>query len=388
MRRARFYFIAALLVLPSLAAHAQAKQGNNSIRVCVLKNVASLKLTLDGRYAIYSLQNNEVIKAGKSLYKVTVNAVDDGLMLGKTPLQCDTIKVSPDKDGRVYIDRWRFRGEVDIIKANDLTLIVVNELDVEDYLYGVLYHEVSHRWPAEVLKAQAIAARTYALYQKKMMAGKDYHVTADVYSQVYGGRASEKFSTNRAVDATRGKVLTFNGDIFPAYYHATCGGFTEDASNLWKTDLPPLKGVACGFCTRSKHFHWTRKIRMSYIAEVLQKAGYPITGVSSIKIESRNPSHRINNVIITGPGGETAIPGKDFRIAIGPNLLRSNNYDVIVDRDIVVFNGIGWGHGVGMCQWGAYFMARKGYKAKQILQYYYPGAEVRDYHAPDSSTTS
>jgi stage II sporulation protein D len=361
-----------LLVYP--AAFAQdVKQ--DIIRVCVLKGADSLRLTLDGAYRIYS-RDNELIKEGKSLYRARVAAAREGLMLQDKPLGQDAIRIKSDKDGRIYIDKWRFRGEVDIIKTPDLKLMVVNHLDMEAYLYGVLYHEVSHHWPYGVLKAQAIAARTYALYQKGVMKDKDYDVTADIYSQVYGGRANEKYRTNRAVDLTKGKIMIYKGEIFPAYFHATCGGFTEDATNLWKINLGCLKGVECKFCKSSRHFNWKRKIRLTDLEAALARAGYTVKGITDIKIESRNRSNRINNLIITSASGDLKIPGKDFRMAVGPNLLRSNNYDVNILGDTAVFKGIGWGHGVGMCQWGAYFMARKNWKAEKILEYYYPGIRI------------
>lgn len=364
------------LVCP--AAFAQDSK-QDIIRVCVLKGTDSLQLTLDGAYRIYS-RDNELIKGGKSLYRARVTAAEKGLMLQDKPLGQDVMRIKSDKDGRIYIDKWRFRGEVDIIKTPDLKLMVVNRLGIEAYLYGVLYHEVSHRWPYEALKAQAIAARTYALYQKSVMKDKDkdYDVTADIYSQVYGGRTNEKYRTNRAVDLTKGRVMIYKGEIFPAYFHATCGGFTENASNLWKISLGALKGVECKFCKKSRHFNWKRKIRLTDLEAALKKAGYTAKGITAIKIESRNRSNRINNLIITSASGELKIPGKDFRMAAGPNLLRSNNYDVNILGDTAVFKGIGWGHGVGMCQWGAYFMSRKGCKARDILRHYYPGIAIVD----------
>ncbi|MBI4335906.1 MAG: SpoIID/LytB domain-containing protein [Candidatus Omnitrophica bacterium] len=364
------------MLLLNTPAFAQSGAKQNIIRVCVLKDAPSIRLTLDSAYRIYS-RDNRLVKEGKSLYKAKVAATQEGLMLGGAPIKLDAIRLRPSKDGRIYIDKWRFRGEVDIFKTPDMKLVAVNLLDVEDYLYGVLYHEVSHYWPYEVLKAQAIAARTYALYQKQIMKGKDYDVTADIYSQVYGGRANEKYRTNRAVNLTKGRVLYFKGEIFPAYYHATCGGFTEDASNLWKINLSSLKGVECKFCKRSKHFNWKRKIKLNDMENALRKKGYNISSITSIKIESRNTSNRINNLVIAHGAGESIISGKDFRTALGPNLLKSNNYNVALEGRTAVFKGIGWGHGVGMCQWGAYFMAKKGYKADSILKHYYPGSEIK-----------
>lgn len=193
MIRYVFFSIICFVLLIINLLHAQVSEGGEIIRVCILKDVDSIRLTLDSGYKIYS-RNNELIKEGKSLYRAKVVATADGLLLGKTLINLDGIKIKPNKDGRIYVDKWRFRGQVDIFKTSayggkDLKLVVVNYLDVEDYLYGVLYHEVSHYWPYEVLKAQAIVARTYALYQKKIMQGKDYDLTADIYSQVYGGRS-------------------------------------------------------------------------------------------------------------------------------------------------------------------------------------------------------
>jgi len=376
MTRRRLFYCLYLLLLNSSFSYAQEIKSADIIRVCVLKNADSVKLSLNTSYRIYS-QDDMLVKEGKSLYHARVEATPTGILLGKDLINSDVIKIRPAKDGRIYIDKWRFRGEVDIFKTPDMKLVVVNYLDVEGYLYGVLYHEVSHYWPYEVLKAQAIVARTYALYQKRLMRDKPYDLTADIYSQVYGGRTNEKYRTNKAVGLTKGKVLTYNGEIFPTYYHATCGGFTEDASNLWKIDLPPLKGAECKFCKRSKHLNWARKIKLTDLEAMLAAAGYKAEGISDIKIKSRNRANRINNLIITGASGELKIPGKDFRNALGPNLLKSNNYDVNIVKDVAVFKGIGWGHGVGMCQWGAYFMAKKGYKAPAILRYYYPGAEIK-----------
>lgn len=372
----KIYTILLCLVLSagSLAFAQEAKE--NIMRVCVLKGAESIKLTVDGAYKVYS-RDNELIKEGKSLYRTKVTAAAEGLMFGDAPIGQDAIRIKSSKDGRVYIDKWRFRGEIDIIKTKDSKLIVVNYLDVEDYLYGVLYHEVSHRWPYEVLKAQAIAARTYALYQKSVMKDKDYDVTADIYSQVYGGRANEKYRTNRAVNLTKGKVMIYKGEIFPAYFHATCGGFTEDAANMWNISLSCLKGVECKFCKKSKHYNWKRKVKLSDLEAALAKAGYTVKGITDIKIESRNKSNRINNLIITSASGELKIPGKDFRMAVGPNLLKSNNYEVYILGDTAVFKGIGWGHGVGMCQWGAYFMSKKGFKASEILRHYYSGVTIQ-----------
>jgi stage II sporulation protein D len=256
-------------------------------------------------------------------------------------------------------------------------ILVVNNIGLDEYLYGVLYHEVSHRWPTECLKAQAIVARTFALEQMRQNKTEPYDLRCDIYSQVYGGRSGEKWSTSHAVDATRGKVLTFNGDIFPTYYHATCSGYTEDASNLWKVDLLPLKGVPCNFCGRSKHYRWRKEFPLQQVREKLNGGGYAIGPISTVEILTRNRSGRNDRIKISDTaGGSVVITGKDFRQLFGPNEVRSTKFDAEIKRGFLVLNGMGWGHGVGMCQWGAFGMSERGKKCDEILKYYYPGTEI------------
>ena len=229
----------------------------------------------------------------------------------------------------------------------------------------------------EVLKAQAIAARTFALYQIRQNKAQAYDLRNDIYSQVYGGRESEKWSTTVAVDRTKGEVLVYKDDIFPTYYHATCGGYTEDASNLWNVDLAPLKGVSCSFCSDSPHYRWTKAISLRTLEKKLKEGGYKIGKTSFVTILSKNRSGRVDKIEIKDDSGAAVVlTGKDFRQMLGPNDVSSTNFNASIRLGLLFLDGIGWGHGVGMCQWGAYGMARKGKKCDEILKYYYPGAEI------------
>jgi len=252
----------------------------------------------------------------------------------------------------------------------------------------VLYHEVSHHWPMEALKAQAVAARTYALYSINP-AGKPYDVTNDIYSQVYGGKSSERYRTDLAVEHTRGQVLTYNGRLIPAYFHATCGGMTEDAHELWNVDdIPPLRGVPCSFCQNSPHMHWKKNFRLKNIQDALNLHGYKVGSIKEISIVDKDRSERINHLKITQKNGQDlVIRGKDFRDLMGPNVIMSNNYEITMRGYYVDLAGKGWGHGVGMCQWGALGMARQQFNYKQILAYYYPQAALLNYHELQESAT-
>jgi stage II sporulation protein D len=276
----------------------------------------------------------------------------------------------------IIIDGRMFRGNTQLIKKDDSHLLVVNHIELEDYIKGVIYNEASHYWPMEALKAQAIVCRTYALYQMQENSQKDYDVTSDVYSQVYGGRVSERYRTNKAVEDTEGVIITYQGRPFPAYYHATCGGYTEDASVLWNIDISPLKGVACGFCKDSPHFNWHYVLSIDWFKARLADAGYRINSLKDIVIESRDKSGRVTNLKISTDEKDIEIPAKDFRNIVGPNIIRSTNFTVAILNHDIVFEGIGWGHGAGLCQWGAYFMAKAGYKYDEILKHYYPGINI------------
>ena len=349
------------------------------VRVCIQRNAPELSLTVKGAYKVLALHTNQVLAEGPLLKGVTVFGTMSGIRLGAEEFKIYGIKIVPKRDSTVYLNRRRFRGSIDIIRTEDLKLMVVNHIDVEDYLRGVLYHEVSHWWPMEVLKAQAITARTYALYQKSVSKSRDYDLTSDIYSQVYGGKFSEKWRTDRAVKASRGKVLTFNGKIFPTYYHATCGGHTEDASRLWNIDLDCLKGTKCNFCKKSPHYHWKKEVSLSDVESRLKKSGFKIGAISAIRTVGRNAAGRVENVEIKSSTATLTISAKDFRNSVGNNFLRSINFESNIKRNKVSFEGYGWGHGVGMCQWGAYFMSKRHFKTIEILNFYYPGTKIARY---------
>lgn len=349
---------------------------SQTLRVAIIDDKSSVNISLKGRYEIFALNSGKTVLKGPYLIK-TVTAANGGIKIGNTQTLIRGIRIKTVRDGDVYVDSRRFRGDVDIVRKDNGKLLVINNINVEDYLYGVLYHEVSHRWPAECLKAQAIISRTFALYQARQNKKQPYDLRCDIYSQVYGGKASEKWSTTRAVDSTKGKVLIYKGDIFPAYFHATCGGHTEDASNLWNIDLAPLKGVECGFCGRSKHYKWINKIPLFRVEGKLKDAGYKIGKIVSAMVISKNVSGRADKIEIRdGAGVTVVIKAKDFRQMFGPNDVRSTKFDASVEAGDLVLNGFGWGHGVGMCQWGAFGMSETGKKCDEILKFYYPGAEI------------
>ncbi|MFA5088416.1 MAG: SpoIID/LytB domain-containing protein [Candidatus Omnitrophota bacterium] len=351
------------------------------IRVAVLKDAREFRLSVRGPYQLIDPSSGTVLSEGRRLKESWVGSTPTGMKVGDFEFPVKLIRILTGKDIVVDINNRarHFRGEIDIIKDSKGNFLVVNSLGIEEYVRGVLYHEVSHRWPMEALKAQAVAARTYALDRMGKNIRQPFDVTSDIYSQVYGRKSAERYRTNIAVRQTEGRILTYRGKILPAYFHAACGGHTENAGELWNEDLPPLKGVPCPFCSHSPHSSWKRNFRLKDIQDKLNAKGYNLGLIKEINVTQRNQSGRIKKVeIVARDGRRVTISGKDFRAIVGPNDLKSNHYEIILQGYYVDMIGQGWGHGVGLCQWGTLEMSRQKYSYSEILQYYYPGTEIVD----------
>lgn len=352
----------------------QCEQDVRFIRVAILQDARTLRLKIKGGYEIIDLAGGKVLSRGNGL-NTTVTAYKEGILLGNLKAATNKLLLSCDDPESITVNARAFRGSIGIIKS-DMKLTLFNSIELEDYIKGILYHEASHYWPMDALKAQAIVSRTYAVFQMQKNKDKDFDLTNDIYSQVYGGRSSERERTNNAVTQTRGEILFYRGKPFETFFHATCGGHTEDASRLWSINITPLKGVACGYCKESPHYNWHCNLSLDEIAKKLSQAGFKVSHIKEIKILGRDNSGRVSDLNIRTNKSSLVIPAKDFRNIIGPNVIRSTNFNAAVIETDIVFEGFGWGHGVGLCQWGAYFMAKDGRSYVDILRYYYPGAKI------------
>jgi stage II sporulation protein D len=348
----------------------------DKIRVSVASNADRIELSVRGGYNIISSDTGRLLDKGDTFFNRKIEPAANGINFGNKNFNTNSIEIVPKKEPSIYFNKRLYKGTLRIVKTKQQKLVAANEINLEDYIKGVLYHEVSHRWPMEAIKAQAIASRTYAFYQIKENEHRHYHLYSDVSSQVYNGVYAERYRTNSAVDQTKGKVLLWKVKPVPAFFHSTCGGWTEKASSLWRVDLPPLAGAECRYCKNSPHFLWDYDMEIGTLEEVLKSAGYMIDSAYSIKITGRNFSGRVNSVIVVGRNSSESIKAKDLRYLVGPLLLKSTNFDVVVKDGRVYFKGKGWGHGVGMCQWGAFAMAKKKKTAEEILSHYYPGARI------------
>ena len=378
----RSIIVIALLLGIFVPARAADQSAGKYVRVAILNNIDGFNFSIRGKYKILDPDSGMVLEEGRSLRESWLSAGVDGITINEKKYHLRRVRLTSSKDVALYLDdkAQRYRGVLDIIQRPNKKLLIINTIELEQYIRGVLYHEVSHRWPMEAMKAQAVAARTYALYQMKKNKNDEYDVTSDIYSQVYGGKSAERFRTNIAVKRTLGKILVYNNKVLPAYFHASCGGHTENAKNIWGENLPPLAGVPCSFCALAPHANWKKNFRSKDIQDKLNANGYHVGQIVDIRVVSRNESGRINNLLFTDRDGKkTIIPGIKFRAVIGPDTIKSNKYEVVMKGYYFDLIGKGWGHGVGMCQWGAHQMAEERHKYDEILSFYYPGAKIVDY---------
>jgi stage II sporulation protein D len=235
--------------------------------------------------------------------------------------------------------------------------------------------EAGDKMPLEMLKAQAIVARTYAAYHRQLNAGKLSHVVASTMHQQYLGRVPADSPARTAVKETEGQVLLWQGRLFPAFYHTDSGGHTEDPRAVFAaSNMPALKPVRVEFPSGSPWQRWRLDMPLSELGAALVRAGISIGRIVSLEVLERSASLRVSQIAIRGLTGSVVLRGNDLRRLVGYDTLKSTLFAVAVVDQVARFAGRGYGHGVGLDQWSAKAMAELGYDAPRIVAYYYPGA--------------
>ena len=280
--------------------------------------------------------------------------------------------------GPLVINGRQYRDQLKIFPGQNGGLWVINELPLEEYLVGVVHCEISSQWPWEAVKAQAVVARTYATFQGTIRGAELYDLDSGVGDQVYEGIGKEDLQSRKAVEETKGELVLYHGRPIFAVYHSCCGGETESPEYLWPGDFPYLKGTACNFCGGSPHFLWSYPIDSEKLRTTLKRARFLGSEVLGVEIAECSRSRRVLQVTVTSERAQMEISGKDFRRLLGYDFLRSTKFVVQKKDGGYLFSGIGWGHGVGLCQWGAKGMADNGMDYQSILKYYYQDVEVRN----------
>ncbi|MBS1150200.1 MAG: SpoIID/LytB protein [Myxococcaceae bacterium] len=258
------------------------------------------------------------------------------------------------------------RGDV-VAVLQPAGVLLVNVLPLEDYLVGVLGSEMPRSFPPEALKAQAVAARTYALQKKLEQYGQPFHLGSSVISQVYGGLKAEDPRTREAVEATRGLVLTYDLQPIEAYFHSSCGGKTESGANALGRDLPYLKPVSCP-CGKLPSSQWSMGISSDELKAALG------TRPSAMKIEGRTSTGRAKRIHFAPNRSLDAVT---FRERLGYTRLKSLQFELEPRGAGWTIHGHGFGHGAGLCQWGAKVLADQGKDFREIVAHYYPGTELQ-----------
>ncbi|MBI2933270.1 MAG: SpoIID/LytB domain-containing protein [Planctomycetes bacterium] len=272
-----------------------------------------------------------------------------------------------------------YEGALHLIASRAGGLHVVNEVDLERYVAGVVGPEIGPGAPAEALKTQAVCARTYAYATWRETAHSAMRQIFDVYDdvrdQVYRGMPEPGSNVETAVRATAGCILTYEGKPFKAFFSSTCGGSTENGADAFGVDLPPLAGGKCGACGHARHFSWSLRLSRRELSEALK--GPAGAGVADVFVAAWTRGGRAARVgIRRADGAEVLIPASEFRKTIGYDRFRSTRFTVAREEEMFVFSGNGWGHGVGLCQEGAIGRARSGDDWETILRVYYPSARI------------
>ncbi len=293
------------------------------------------------------------------------------------------IEVRPQAGGMVYIrDRW-YRGKVRLVRSSE-GMTVVNDVSLDDYLTSVVGKEMYTTWPQEALKAQAVASRSYALFQKNRPKYKLFDVLSTTASQVYGGLNGEAQSTQAAVQATLGQVVTYQGNVIEAVFHSASGGHTENSENVWMSAVPYLRGVP-DFDQSAPVFQWNQTLTAAQLSQRLPGLG---TILAISPAQSSPTTGRLRMVKVQGDKGSRVMKAADVRSTLG---LRSTLFSATPLFDLVAgqpgktsskpsgfqISGRGYGHGLGMSQWGAYGMAQQGKTYRDILTHYYQNTQVQ-----------
>lgn len=270
----------------------------------------------------------------------------------------------------VYLNQKGYRGKFELHNVLG-KIYIINVLNIEEYLYSVVPSEMPSGWNIEALKAQAVASRTYSYYHLLKNGGKTiYDLDATTNFQVYKGIASENKATTEAVQQTAGIIMIYNYEPILAYFHSTSGGKTADDRDVWPgSDLPYLESVECRYGINSPHYQWTAELTLAEITRALE-GKYKRLGIIQ-KISFKKNNDRVVEVVITHNNGTITITGNDFRLLFTSGKLKSTYFSAKRDNKVLHIYGHGWGHGVGMCQWGAKGRAESGIKYDKILSYYY-----------------
>jgi stage II sporulation protein D len=336
------------------------------VRVRVFKGHSSLRVESEGALA--------VMPGALTGHGLDLTA-RGGLVVADAQAGVREVTITANQPLQLRADavKRHYRGGL-TVRADGNILQVINRVGMEEYLYGVVTKESGASWPLEALKTQAIASRTYALYQVQHRQDRDYDMVDDEGSQVYGGVEGESTPGRRAVDETRGLIVVYRNRPIYAMFTANSGWHTADSAFVFDQPLPYLIAAPDPYSAGEQMGHWTRTYSAAEIRQKLSEIGVQLGSIHAIEPKATCPSGRIIRADIVDEHGSHVMRTR-------PTLGRALKLPEILLKiehsgDKFVFVGGGFGHGVGLSQWGAKAMAVKGFGAKDILAFYYHGAEL------------
>ena len=273
---------------------------------------------------------------------------------------------------------WQPEIKVGIVSKD--SKVEIKTIKIEEYLRGVLPKEMSPSFNEEALKAQAVAARTFALKNRKRHQTEGYDLCNTTHCQVYNGIGDAHERTDKAIDDTFGEVLFYNEKLIEASFHTDSGGMTENAVDVWGTDFPYLRAATE---VQTKTMPWTVKISLKDFSKKLADNKKNVGNVEFVQVSNleigkltndRSTSGRVQELTILGSASQVKLKGTEMRSMFA---LKSTMFDIVIKGDEVVISGYGWGHGIGLSQYGAQAFAEKGHTYEDILAHYYKGTKLK-----------
>ena len=311
--------------------------------------------------------------AAEASGQLTLSAVGERIRADGNRLLGDSLDAAGIPD--LSVAGLRVGGRVRVI-ARRGTLLAVAVVPLETYVAAVVSREAPPKFHPEALKAIAVAVRTYAVGMTRTPRDPDYDMAASVEDQVFEGVDDVAPPFREAAEATRGEVGLYRGEPARTVYHSTCGGRTESAANAWGKDIPYLRDLQCNDCSGSPAYRWEYRMNAAEGYRVAQSLGVRPGKDLRFSVVARSPTGRASRLRIASTGVSRDVSAPGFRKAVGYTRIRSLRMEISTTADGWIFRGQGYGHGVGMCQYGADGMARAGKGYREILARYYPGVRI------------
>ena len=311
--------------------------------------------------------------AAEAAGRVTLAAVGERIRWNGSRLLGDALDVAGAPNLRV--GSRKVAGRVRLLARRGELLVVAVE-PFEAYVAAVVSREAPPRFQPEALAAMAVAVRTYAVGAAEKPRDPAYDVVAGVEDQVFDGMDGVAAVYREAADRTRGVVVRYKGELARTVYHSTCGGRTEDARSAWGKDIPYLQAQSCDDCADSPVYRWEYRMSEAEGRRVAGALGVPPGKDLRIAVAGRTPTGRASRVRVSSGGVSRELQAAEFRKVAGYAKIRSLKMEIVPVAGEWRFTGEGWGHGVGLCQFGANGMARRGAGFRGILARYYPGTEI------------